>query len=88
MVQIAGEQTGIVKWYEQAKLYGFIVPDNKDLIMDEQKPDIFFHVRQLADGVNGVDCGQRVVFDVVINPGRGLMAVNVRLCEVTFMERR
>jgi len=64
---------GVVKWYSEAKGYGFIIPDNGG-------PDVFAHARDLrATGVPKLAESQRVSFDAV--PGRDSKpkAVNVRL---------
>ena len=85
-VIIATEQTGIVKWFDGVRLFGFIVPDNKAIILDPSKPDIFFHIRGVTDGKKVAE-GDRVTFDVGINPGKGLIALNVTPCDVLFMEK-
>jgi cold shock CspA family protein len=85
-VIIATGQTGIVKWFDGVRLFGFIVPDNKAIVIDENKPDIFFHIRGVANGQK-VSEGDRVTFDAAINPGKGLIALNVTPCDVLFMEK-
>ena len=50
--------TGVVKWFNNAKGYGFITPDG-----DSQ--DVFVHVSQIAgDGYKSPNEGQRVEFEV------------------------
>ncbi len=53
-------QTGRVKWFSEAKGYGFIVPDAGGR-------DLFVHISNVADGRSLSD-GQRVSF--VVGPGR------------------
>ena len=50
--------TGIVKWFNNAKGYGFITPDGDD-------KDVFVHFSQIAgDGYKSLNEGQRVEFEV------------------------
>jgi len=50
--------TGIVKWFNNAKGYGFITPDG-----DEK--DVFVHFSQIAgEGYKSLNEGQRVEFEV------------------------
>lgn len=83
-VLIAKGETGYIKWYDATRLFGFIVPDNKALIVSPEHPDIFLHVRNLATGVHEVRDGQCVRFDVAINPSKGLIALNVEPHEPIF----
>ena len=66
--------TGTVKWYEGAKGYGFISPDGGGA-------DVFVHVTALErSGLTMLCEGQRVVFDVVVDPLRKKSsAINVRV---------
>ncbi len=49
--------TGTVKWFNEAKGFGFIELDNG--------PDVFAHFRQIqGDGFKTLTEGQRVTFDV------------------------
>jgi CspA family cold shock protein len=51
-------QDGIVKWYNDAKGYGFISPENG--------PDLFVHFRSIqGTGFRSLKEGQRVTFKVV-----------------------
>jgi cold shock CspA family protein len=64
------ELTGVIKWFDVSKGYGFIVPDNG-------LPDILLHVTCLRrDGFHTAYEGARVVVEVLQRP-RGLQAVRV-----------
>ncbi len=57
-------QTGTVKWFDPKKGFGFIVPDDGG-------QDIFVHISAVeAAGMNGLDEGQKVSFDLEENRGR------------------
>lgn len=62
---------GTVSWYDGDKGFGFIVPD-------ADGPDVFVHVRALADGLQGLDEGDRVMYDEVVSE-KGPQARDVRL---------
>jgi cold shock protein len=63
--------TGSVKWFNDAKGFGFIVQDNGG-------PDVFcHHTAIVADGFRTLAEGQKVEFDVTKGP-KGLQAANVR----------
>src|SRR5262245_59402567 len=66
----AGMATGIVKWFNTEKGYGFIARDDAD--------DVFVHYSGIqGEGYRSLDEGQLVVFD--IGPGKkGEEAQNVR----------
>ena len=50
--------TGIVKWFNNAKGYGFITPDG-------DSKDVFVHFSQIAgEGYKSLNEGQRVEFEV------------------------
>lgn len=64
--------TGIVKWYNDEKGYGFIIPDGKG-------PDVFVHVRDLQESQTGpVRANQRLSFDVIRGRDEKPKAVNIR----------
>jgi CspA family cold shock protein len=61
---------GTVKWFNNAKGYGFILSDEKD-------EDIFVHYSGIAgEGYRTLQEGQRVSFEVEEGP-KGLSATNV-----------
>ena len=64
-------QTGIVKWFNNAKGYGFIVPDAGG-------GDIFAHYSAIMmDGYKTLKAGQLVSFDTFQGP-KGLHATNIQ----------
>ena len=64
--------TGTVKWFNNAKGFGFITRDN------EQEEDIFVHFRSIcSDGYRTLDQGQTVEFEMVKGP-KGWQAENVQ----------
>lgn len=63
--------TGKVKWFNDAKGFGFITQDSGD--------DVFVHHTAIqSDGFRTLAEGQEVEFDVQKGP-KGLSAVNVRI---------
>ena len=63
--------TGIVKWFNDAKGYGFITQESGG-------EDVFCHHTAIQmDGFRSLAEGQRVDFEVVRGP-KGLQAANVR----------
>lgn len=63
--------SGTVKWFNNAKGYGFILPD-------EGGEDLFVHYTSiLMDGYKTLKAGQAVTFDVV-KGGKGLHATNIK----------
>ncbi len=64
--------TGTVKWFNDAKGFGFITQDGGG-------EDVFCHHSAIqADGFRSLAEGQKVEFDVTKGP-KGLQAANVRL---------
>ena len=62
--------TGIVKWFNNAKGYGFVTPDDGD-------QDIFVHFSAIdMDGYRTLKEGQKVEFEVQQGP-KGLHAQNL-----------
>jgi CspA family cold shock protein len=65
--------TGKVKWFNDAKGFGFIVrEDGADLFVH--------HTAIVAEGFRSLAEGQEVEFDVTQGP-KGLQATNVRLAK-------
>ena len=63
--------TGTVKWFNNAKGYGFIVQDNGE-------KDVFVHHSAvLMDGYRSLNEGERVEYEIEQTP-KGPAAVNVR----------
>ncbi len=56
--------TGTVKWFNPDKGFGFIQPEGGG-------EDVFVHITAVqAAGLNGLDEGQRVTFEVVRERGK------------------
>lgn len=65
---------GKVKWFNNAKGYGFILQDGQD-------EDLFAHFSAVRmDGYKTLKAGQSVSFDIVHGP-KGLHAINI--CDPT-----
>ena len=66
--------TGIVKWFNGTKGYGFIAPE-------DASKDIFVHVSAIEKaGLRELKEGQKVSFDVAMNKGK-TSAVDIQLIE-------
>jgi cold shock protein len=64
--------TGTVKWYNPAKRFGFIKPD-------DGSSDVFVHVSALEQaGLAMLDEGQRLQYDLAENKGK-MSAVNLKV---------
>ncbi|KGK41594.1 cold-shock protein [Nitrincola sp. A-D6] len=64
-------QTGIVKWFNNAKGYGFILSEAFD-------EELFAHFSAImADGYKSLKAGQAVEFETQNGP-KGLHAINIK----------
>lgn len=64
--------TGVVKWFNPAKRFGFIKPDDGG-------QDVFVHISALeAAGLSMLDENQKVGYDLTENKGK-MSAVNLKL---------
>ena len=56
--------TGTVKWFNATKGFGFIQPDNGG-------KDVFVHISAVERaGLNGLNEGQKITYDVVSERGK------------------
>ncbi|MDA8248565.1 MAG: cold-shock protein [Rhodospirillales bacterium] len=63
---------GTVKWFNTTKGYGFIMPQDGG-------KDVFVHITAVqAAGLKGLNDGQKVSYDVVMERGKSAVA-NLRL---------
>lgn len=68
--------SGKVKWFNNAKGYGFIVADGGD-------EDLFAHYSAIEmDGYKTLKAGQAVKFNILQGP-KGLHAINIRALQTT-----
>jgi CspA family cold shock protein len=66
--------TGTVKWFNDAKGFGFVTPEDGG-------NDLFAHFSAIqGSGFKTLKEGQKVAFDVVKGP-KGLQAANIRAAE-------
>ena len=64
-------QTGTVKWFNNAKGYGFILPDDGDV-------DVFAHYSAISmEGYKTLKAGQAVKFEIEAGP-KGAHAVSIQ----------
>lgn len=64
--------TGVVKWFNNAKGYGFVTPD-------EGEQDVFVHFSAITmEGYKTLKEGQKVIFDITEGP-KGLHAANLQM---------
>ena len=67
---MSDRQSGTVKWFNDAKGYGFITP--------ESGQDLFVHFRSIqGTGFKSLKEGQKVEFEVVTGP-KGKQASNIQ----------
>jgi CspA family cold shock protein len=58
-------QTGIVKWFNTTKGYGFIQPDNGG-------PDVFVHISAVERaGLRELKEGQKITFEIIADRRSG-----------------
>lgn len=70
MLGIVLVNTGIVKWFDATKGFGFIAPE-------DGSKDVFVHHSAIkGDGYKSLDEGQRVQYDIQDGP-KGPAAANV-----------
>jgi len=64
--------TGTVKWFNPAKGFGFIKPD-------QGNSDVFVHISALERaGIEGLNEGQRISYEIATNKGKE-SAANLKL---------
>ena len=69
-------ENGKVKWFNNAKGYGFIVADGRT-------EDLFAHYSAIQmDGYRTLKAGQPVQFDIIQGP-KGLHAINIQAAEAS-----
>ncbi|KPU54791.1 cold shock domain protein CspD [Pseudomonas fluorescens] len=68
--KVSGKVSGKVKWFNNAKGYGFIIEDGKT-------EDLFAHYSAIQmEGYKTLKAGQAVLFDIIQGP-KGLHAINI-----------
>ncbi|ACR68617.1 RNA chaperone/antiterminator CspA [Edwardsiella piscicida] len=68
---MSNKMTGLVKWFNADKGFGFITPDNGG-------SDIFVHFSAIqSNGYKSLDEGQKVAFEVQTGAAKGPSAINV-----------
>ncbi len=64
--------TGKVKWFNNAKGYGFILPGE-----ESNGEDLFVHYSSITmDGYKTLKAGQHVTYEIIQGP-KGLHAINI-----------
>jgi cold shock protein len=64
--------TGTVKWFNTAKGFGFIVPQDGG-------KDVFVHITAVQSaGLRGLDEGQKVTFEIGMDRGKAA-AINLKV---------
>ena len=67
---MSDRQTGTVKWFNDAKGFGFITP--------ESGPDLFVHFRAIqGNGFKSLQEGQKVEFEIKQGP-KGKQAASIK----------
>lgn len=74
--EVTGSGSGVVKWFNSAKGFGFIQPDGGG-------EDIFVHVSAVERaGLHGLNEGQPIAYDLEMDPRSGKSAAtNLRLVD-------
>lgn len=70
MSQATNMGTGVVKWFDSIKGYGFIT-------VDGVKQDVFVHISAIVDADQNLQSGERVEF-VITEGKKGQQAEKVR----------
>jgi CspA family cold shock protein len=71
MLGVSAMTTGVVKWFNNAKGYGFVTPEDGE-------QDVFVHFSSIEmDGYKTLKEGQRVQFEINQGP-KGLHATNIQ----------
>lgn len=73
ILSISVASTGIVKWFNEHKGYGFIIPDTGT---PGGRSDVFVHYTAIRTGDRVLHGGDRVYFELVLGP-KGRTAANV-----------
>ena len=65
--------TGVIKFFNQERGFGFITPD-------DGSPDVFVHISSIErSGIEQVEDGMKLTFDLAAdNRGKGPKAVNLK----------